>query len=315
MSRVWRLVVLLVACLSAGCASHPPRWYFEDEKYLRFGVDPRDEAGELARMYGERGERVALRIVGHDFTAIGFMDRSGRATRARIVTGRGIVIALDPEIGTPLTAATNYALVAAPLSGTHDADGDGFEEVFIEARKPEGTCLLVERVRDVGYVDPVPTQFALFGRQRCPNGVADIDQDGRVELFADIDLVDFELPTPPRLRVVLWAERHRYVLRDEQERFAGYLAREESDRTSELATVRGKQRVPISLRIAVELAALAKLRELPENEQLERFDTALKDLPLQRAHKAWVEAARTRIQHGWSPAPPPGPSAVSAIVR
>ncbi|MEY4581964.1 MAG: hypothetical protein RL701_6667, partial [Pseudomonadota bacterium] len=72
LQRAWRSLVLCFSC--AACATRPPTVFFGDEKYLRFGVDPRDEANALIRLYAEQGEPVALRLSGHDFTAVGFMD-------------------------------------------------------------------------------------------------------------------------------------------------------------------------------------------------------------------------------------------------
>src|SRR5262249_6050279 len=45
----------------------------------------------------------------------------------------------------------------APFAETQDADGDGFEEVFVELQPASGEppCIRVYRVRDSGFVDLV----------------------------------------------------------------------------------------------------------------------------------------------------------------
>jgi hypothetical protein len=291
--------VFLITC--AACATtRPASPFFGDEQYLRFGVDPRDEANTLVKSYAEKSERLALRIMGQHFTAISFIDRSGRATRTRVVTARGIALALDPG-PLPLEPTLRYALLGNPIPNTQDADGDGFEEVFVEQRSRRETCLAVYRVRDVGFVDPVPVNFSLFGAERCPNTVMDIDHDGRAELLADVPLLDFELAAPPMLRVALWANRHRYVLRDENGRQANYVAQQEAEHERALEEARAAHDTQASLRLAVELAALARLLDRPTADQLSRFDDALAGLGLAPRDKARAAQARAQIAADWAP--------------
>lgn len=291
----------------AGCASGPVAPQFHDEQYLRFGVDPRSEADTLIKLYQQQSERVALRLVGRDFTALGFMDAQGRSTRARIVTVRGIGLALDPTQPSPLTAAVRYALVAPPLPDTHDADRDGFEEVFIEKREAAQTCLLVFRVRDVGYVDPVPVEQTLFGQQRCPTRAADVNRDGKAELVLDVDLVEFALDTPPSLRIVLWPEQHRFVLDTADHKLAQYVAAQQAAREIELEQARSLRDVPTCLRLAVELAALMHLLGLPPHDQVARFDQALAAVDLNKKQRAWAQSARAHIEQTWTEPPRPSP--------
>jgi len=299
--RPWYSFAFLIAC--AACATRPPSPFFGDEQYLRFGVDPRDEANTLIKLYAEQSERLALRIVGHDFTAISFMDRAGRPTRTRVVTARGIALALDPGQGFPLESSSRYALIAGPVPDTQDADHDGFEEVFVEERSRRETCLGVYRVRDVGFVDAVPVRFSVFGAERCPNAVMDIDHDGRAELLADVPLLDFELAAPPTLRVALWADRHRYVLRDESGRQAAYVAQQEAEHERALEQARASLDTQATLRLAVELAALAQLVDRPTADQLSRFDDALAGLRLAPRDKAQAAQARAQIAAAWTPSP------------
>lgn len=292
----------MILALVGGCATQPRSPFFGDERYLRFGVDPRAEADTLVQAYREQSEALALRIVGHDFTALGFMDRSGLATRARVVTLRGIALALDPQPGTPLQAAVRYALLAPPLPDTQDADRDGFEEVFIERRSPNRTCVLVYRVRDVGYVDALDTDLRAFDKQRCVSGMDDIDHDGRVELTVDVVLTDFELPAPPSVRLVLWPDRHRFSPSGSGDQLAQYVAAQQAAREIELEAARTAKDSSNALRLAVELAALTQVLGLSTQDQLARFDEALRDIPLSKAEQSWTQAARDQIR-AWREAP------------
>jgi len=299
--RVLRTVLSLV--LLAGCATPPRAPLFNDAQYLRFGVDPRSEADTLIKNYSDQGERLALRIVGKDFTALGFMDRSGRATRARIVTLRGIALALDPEPESPLHVPSRFALLASPLADSHDADRDGFEEVFIEQRKPGQTCLAVFRVRDVGYVDRLETRVHAFNREHCASAVADVDQDGKVELYVDVELVDFELPHPPALRLALWPDQHHFSPKGTGDQLARYVAAQQAAREIDLDQARASKDSVSARRLAVELAALAQVLGLPEQDQLAQFDRALESFSLNEADKAWSQAAREHIAKAWKELP------------
>jgi hypothetical protein len=301
---VWIRVLLAALCAAcAQCASRPAGPLFHDEQYLRFGVDPRHEADSLIKLYKEQSERLALRLVGRDFTALGFMDREGRSTRTRVITQLGIALALDPVQPSPLSAATRYALVAPPLPDTHDVDRDGFEEVFVERREAAQTCLLVFRVRDVGYVDAVPVQQQLFGQARCPTGLSDVNRDGKVELVVDVDLVDFVLETPPALRVVLWPEQHRFVLDTADHKLAQYVAAQQAAREIELEQARSVKDVATCLRLAVELAALTHLLGLPPRDQVARFERALTGVDLRAPQRAWAESARAHMEQTWTEPP------------
>jgi hypothetical protein len=295
--------VLSIALIAAGCATTSRAPLFNDANFLRFGVDPRAEADTLVKNYADQGERLALRIVGKDFTALGFMDRSGRASRTRIVTLRGIALALDPEPESPLHTPTRYALLASPLAETHDADRDGFEEVFVEQRKPDQTCLLVFRVRDVGFVDRLETRLYAFNREHCASSVADIDQDGKVELYAEVELVDFELPHPPTLRLALWPDQHRFTPKGTENKLARYIAAQQAAREIDLDQARVSKDSVNARRLAVELAALSQVLGLPEQDQLAQFDRALASFELNAAEQAWCQAAREHIAGAWNELP------------
>lgn len=157
MRRAFAALLVVVSCCA--CASQPRSPFFDDERFLVLGVDPDAEADELARQLEANGFRVLQRLRGRNFSALGVAGADGAAAKVRVVTGRGIALALDPTTGSHAQPAVRYALLAAPSSETHDADGDGFEEVFVQmssAAAGAAPCILVYRVRDSGFVDPVP---------------------------------------------------------------------------------------------------------------------------------------------------------------
>lgn len=147
----------LAVWLGCGCASQPPSPFFQDERFLVLGVDPDAETDALARQLEADGFRIVRRLRGQHFSALGVADRDGVAARVRVVTARGIALALDPDARDLTQPARRYALLPPPSAETHDADGDGFEEVFVHVLPEAGEppCIQVYRVRDSGFVDPV----------------------------------------------------------------------------------------------------------------------------------------------------------------
>lgn len=161
--RRQRLMLLAVACASAGsaCASRQPSPFFGDERYLVLGVDPDAEADRVTADLEKSGYRVTRKLRGQNFSALGADDDAGPAS-VRVITLRGIALALDAVLGDALQPGVRYALLPPPSSETHDADGDGFEEVFVDVRaEKEPACIRVYRVRDSGFVDLVTSGFAL----------------------------------------------------------------------------------------------------------------------------------------------------------
>lgn len=199
-----RLVLALGLIVGGGCAGGSGQGpFFDDDKFLVLGVDPDREANALVTQFEAAGHRLQRRLTGRHFTALGFVDGLGAPIAVRVVTRRGIALALGP-------GDRRHGLLAAPRPGTHDADGDGFEEVFVEGDTHDGGCLEVYRVRDSGFVDPVPVER---GQARCPSQVADVDGDGAVELlvvFSSAELGLSQLTSP--VRVPLWPRAHRYVV-------------------------------------------------------------------------------------------------------
>jgi hypothetical protein len=151
---------------ACGPPAHGP--FFGDDRLIVLGVDPESEANALAEQLRARGLHEARRIRGKTFTALGFATATENAPQSdvRVITGRGIALALEARAPNALEHGERYALLPAPYRGTLDADGDGFDELFV-SRTPLPTgerCTLVYRVRDSGFVDEVTTDNYALAR-------------------------------------------------------------------------------------------------------------------------------------------------------
>jgi hypothetical protein len=310
---MWRVAVLLLGMI--GCASTPPGPVFRDDNYLRFGVDPNTEANAVIESQKERDYRLAQRLVGRHFTALGFMDKGGRSRAVRILTMRGIGVALDSRPQSPIEPATTYALVAPPIKDTHDADQDGFEEVFVEEQTQGSACLRVFRVRDVGSIDPVVVESQVLGQEICPNAAIDLDGDGIIELSTELELVGFPSAggSVPNLLLPLWADKHRFVARPGPGPQRAWVAQQRASREVELQRARVRLDVASCYVLGIELAALAYLERSDPATQLAAFDRALHGLVLTQAQAAASASARARIFTDWND--PTRISAPRAIAR
>jgi hypothetical protein len=148
---------VLIALGLLGCASQQQGPYFHDEQFLVLGVDPEAEARALTRQLEKNGFFVARRVHGQNFSALGFSDAQDVPQKVRVVTRRGIALALDQQTSTALSQGVRYELIDGPVLGTQDADGDGFEEIFVLVHRdaPAVTCIAAYRARDSGFVDAV----------------------------------------------------------------------------------------------------------------------------------------------------------------
>lgn len=143
----------------SACSPAPRGPYFGDEHLLVAGVDTDGEADAVTEQLTKNGHTPTRRLRGFHFIALGFADKGGPA-HVRVVTPRGIALSLNAVTRSALHAGVRYDLLEAPLRGTHDADGDEFEEIFVlsQTQAPPARCILVFRVRDSGFVDAVGGQ-------------------------------------------------------------------------------------------------------------------------------------------------------------
>jgi hypothetical protein len=164
------------------------------------------------------------------------------------------------------------------------------------------------RVRDVGYVDPVQREARAFGKDFCPSAALDLNGDGKVELLAEIELDGFE-SVRPRLRLVLWANAHRFELRGQPEAAAAHARAERAEREAALAEAQRGRDVREAMRLGIELAALAQLDGADARGQVAQLDQALRGMVLEPAQAAALLGARERIFRDFGAASPAAPAA------
>jgi hypothetical protein len=147
-----RGVSLVLLCGLLACSSAPQSPFFGDERFLVVGVSPDAEADAIARSLGELGYRESLRLRGRGFAALAFEDAQGLPAHVRIVTGRGIALALDVIESNPLDRGARYALIAPQTPGQFDADDDGVEELLVLGYTYDRmvACALAYRVDPAG---------------------------------------------------------------------------------------------------------------------------------------------------------------------
>ncbi len=292
----------LLFCFGA-CASVPPSPFFGDEKFLRIGVDPLGEASAVVAEHRAHGEELVRRIDGENFTALEFADPSRQPLAIRVVTLRGIALVLDREEATAVSNRVTYTLLAPRLTTTQDADGDGFEEIFVERSERSTPCLLVFRVRDVGSVDPVPVDAEVFGEERCPSRLEDVDGDGHIELVIDIPLGGGAPSESAHAQVPLFAKDHRFTRDGNPAALATFCAAERSRKTAQLLQAREALDSSLGYRLALELAGLAHLEGRSPAQQAAAFDAALQGFVLSEAQSQLAKQARQTIYGSWNTLP------------
>jgi hypothetical protein len=197
-------LALIAALAGSAPACGPPAHgpYFGDDRLIVLGVDPEAEANALAQQLRARGLHEARRIRGKTFTALGFAPaaQEDQQSEVRVITGRGIALALQARAPTALQRGERYALLPAPYRDTLDADRDGFDELFVSRTGlPDGQrCTLVYRLRDSGFVDEVTTEnYALVRVPDVPDAAWQEPFCAGSGRSADAGPADGGSPPPP----------------------------------------------------------------------------------------------------------------------
>lgn len=150
--------------------------------YLRVGVDPRDEAEQLAQAFVEEGYRVRQLVDGDTVAMIDAFGPEGQSA-LRVVTHVGVALGIDaPDRRYPTRERVRG--LPAPLSGT-DLDGDGNLELLIavvdSTRLAE--CVAVVRVNEHGQVSEVSVDTRPVQEDACAERAEDVAGDARAELL------------------------------------------------------------------------------------------------------------------------------------
>ncbi len=150
------LLTSVIACMVA-CSTANPSPFFGDDRFLVVGVNPDTEADALAIKLAAHGLHERVRLRGATFTALGVEDESGALALVRVITARGIALALDPVESHALERGARYELRKPQVEGDFDADKDGFDDLLVVQHTYDGSnaCLLAYRVQSSGFVDSI----------------------------------------------------------------------------------------------------------------------------------------------------------------
>lgn len=278
----------LAACGASGPTTDPAL------DFLQVGVDPHTEASALEENLRRAGWRIDTRVEGRTFAAMAAAHVERRETAIRVVTRRGIALAMD----VPAEQSSQPVALLALDGGDHDRDGDGLEEVVLTRRDPvrERRCLAVVQVLEEGFVAPVPADLQRFGADVCVEDMDDVTGDGRPEALVPVRLEGFARGTVPAITVPLvWRDgRHRFV----PGAMADWWRRERVRRERALSEARSARDVEAAYALAVELAALVEAGGGTARERVLEFDDALRGLVLTEGQARAIGAARERIAAG-----------------
>lgn len=264
---------------------------------MHVGVDPADEAGRVVRTLEAAGYQVTERTDAREFVAL-VLERADGRRAVRVISSRGVVVALDshePD-GVRLRHG-NVGLIHFDADRGHDVDGDGRPELVLTSGDDEPPCMTIVRIGADGRAMIASVQAEVLAPGACPTGLEDVDGDGVREVLVELRWPQLSLDEQvPAVRAPLLYEEGAW-------RAAGmppvYEQRERAWREAALEEARRAPDVPRSLRLAVELAALAHLSEAPLAAQVERFDRALDELTLTAAQAESVARIRDVIRRGW----------------
>ena len=302
---VWRHVVCtLVRTLLAfvvlgfaACGSAEPSAFFDDSRFLRFGVDPLVEADAVESQMKRAGFVVAVRVQGQHHIALGFVDETNGRTAVRIVTALGTKLLLNSDADA--TRPRQYRLLAADaLPGVRRLPAD---EVFVSVagERGDGACIAAFRAQSDGAVARIVIDAGAVVLDGCASELQDVDDNGSPELVVHAAFLEFTADDPPLVRVPLSAYGGGYRWVAGIGPVTALLRQQQLEATQNLAAARRSTDVPGAFRSAVELAAISRFEGASMGDQLKVFDEALRGLVLTGRQAAMVEHARHLIRHGW----------------
>lgn len=289
MKRLVIGLVLLTAC-GGGEPARDPRWQF-----LAVGVRPAAEADRVQQTLEGGGWSLVSRVEGRTFVAQTFANDETGESSARVVTRRGIVLALD----VPPSESAQPIRLLEPPGGDEDIDGDGNEEIVLARHDPahDRTCLGVVRViAEGGFLRPVPEDLSDLGDVVCLEDLEDLDDDGVLEGIAVVRLPELAREQVPAVRVPVALRDGRWVPTRAP---AGFWERQRARLEEAAAEARSARDVERAYVVAVERAALERAAGASVREQVVAFDRVLSGLVLTPGQARSIRAARAQVAGGW----------------
>jgi len=250
------------------------------------GVDVDTETRAVTDNLTSRGFVLGSSQSGEGYRAFGASHPDGR-TLVRVVTRVGIALALDVPVH-----ERDDAIRLRTVAGISDLVVTRVDSAL------DRECSALLRPAPDGRVKGVPIELDYFGDGACVEEIRDLDEDGHPELltrlFAERAFGD-GVPEVPGVLVAHDGGYRRAGPEDCQVFWDG----EEARRRSETDEARRALDVPRALRIAAELALLARGRHGSMTAQVMAFDAAMAGLVLSPEEARGAGEARRYIADGW----------------
>jgi hypothetical protein len=292
-SRYLVLAVQVPALLALGCGASRPA-VPEAEERLFIGVDPQAEATALTDGLAQDGYGRTHRVEGEGWVAVA-MSREDGASVVRLVTTRGVVVALE-EGPSPLGHTRGVLDVEpAPPSGT-DVDGDGTLDVVIARTESDRRCLLIVHLGEDGAASPLSLDPAGLAADACLEGLRDVDGNSGPEAIVRVRAHGLGRASVPTVDLPL--ERDEAGIYRAVDPAARFIADERRSREARLMLARAAPAPEDVYTLAVELALLVHVSGETPERQLEAFDAALTGVVLTEELVIAVHRARGLIAAG-----------------
>lgn len=287
------MFVAVLAALAPACGG-PARVVRDPTDYLAVGVDPALEASTLRAQLAESGYRLASEGAGEDWAAFA-MTRPDGASLVRLVTRRGVVVALDETPSALAHARGVLAIEPSPPSGT-DVDGDGTPDVVLSRTEATRRCWMVVGVDEDGGARPLLVDTANLDVDVCLEDVRDVDGNATPEAIVRLRAPALARQTIPAADLPLERDATgEYRRVDPPERFVA------DERAVRMARLRAARAVPDAESVyttAVELALVGFAAGDAPDVQLAAFDDAMSGIVLDVDLLTAVHYARGQIAAG-----------------
>ncbi len=261
--------------------------------YLAVGVEPRVEARTLEDGLAHDGYRLASEASGEGWSAFA-MTRSDGSSLARVVSRRGVVVALD-EGPTPVAPARGLLAVDAGASGT-DVDHDGTPDVVLARQETGRACLLLVGIDADGGARPLVVDTANLALDVCLEAVRDVDGNDAPEAIVRVRSPALARATIPVADLPL--ERDATGVFRRVDPAARFVADERAARQARLTAARSAPDAEAVYAAAVELALVSFVAGEASDVQVTAFDEAMSGVVLDVDLLTAVHFARAEIAAG-----------------
>jgi hypothetical protein len=278
--------VVIVVCMACGARGENPA-IAHDLAVIGTGVDPRAEAEAVRSGLTNVGYVIGTEISGAGYVAFDARRSADGVTAVRILTSRGIAVALDVPVGEAAEAVTLRRV-------------EGIDDLVVARADPESArdCLVLLRVEEDGRVVQVPIELGRFGTGVCVEDARDVGGDEAIELLTHIRFYALARGETPSIPAVLERRGEGYSPAPPSAHRAFWEGEERRVREALVSARRAFDGETAYAR-AVELAALERERGGTGARQVRVFDEALVGLVLSEDLARGVAAARQHIVDGW----------------